>query len=167
MCKASWWKSGPNNYIWLTSCGWGLHDGPLTHNHIHTYRTIFCWIKSKDTRTINPSLQKWLMENVYKLPNHTKYVQGDFCHQIFHILLMGQILLYVPFHRSLHPFIHLAKTQRHKHGGCMQFQLPSCFGLHAKSHLSTPSQHLRKVTLLGFWWIGPMEFAPWLELLKK
>ncbi len=42
------------------------------------------------------------MEKVYRLSNHTKYVRGDFCHRIFHILLMGQILLYVPFHQSFH-----------------------------------------------------------------
>jgi hypothetical protein len=30
-----------------------------------------------------------------------------------------------------YPLIHLAKTQRHKHGRCMRFQLPPCFGLHA------------------------------------
>ncbi len=39
MCKATWWKSGPNNRTWLTSCGWSLHGGLLAHNHIHTYKT--------------------------------------------------------------------------------------------------------------------------------
>jgi hypothetical protein len=32
-------KIGPNNHASLTSCGWGVHGGPLAHNHIHTYKT--------------------------------------------------------------------------------------------------------------------------------
>jgi hypothetical protein len=41
MFKTSWWKSGPNNYTWLTSCGQGLYNGLSAHNHIHTYKTKF------------------------------------------------------------------------------------------------------------------------------
>ncbi len=112
---------------------------------------------------INLSLHKWPMEKVYRLLNHTKYVRGDFLSLNFSHLVEGtnSFVCSIPLEFA-YPLVHPAKTLRHKHGGCMQFKLPLCFGIHAETHFSTPSQHLRKVILssIGFWWIGTMEFAP-------
>jgi len=47
------------------------------------------WIKSKDTRMNNPSLQKWPMEKVYRLSNHTKYIQGDYLSSDFSQFVEG------------------------------------------------------------------------------
>jgi hypothetical protein len=64
------------------------------------------------------------------IPNMSKVI---FYCWFFYIFLKGQILGDVPFDRNLHiPFLlHPTKIQKHKHGGCTQFQLPPCFSLHA------------------------------------
>ncbi len=111
MCKASWWRSGPNNCVWLTSCGWGLHNGPLAHSHIYTYKTYFHWIKSKDISVTNSSLQKWLVEKVNQFLDHPKYIQGDYLSSIFAHFVEGANVFVCSVRLEFAcPFVHFPKT---------------------------------------------------------
>ncbi len=111
MCKASWWRSGPNNCVWLTSCGWGLHNGPLAHSHIYTYKTYFHWIKSKDMSVTNSSLQKWLVEKVNQFLDHPKYIQGDYLSSIFAHFVEGANVFVCSVRLEFAcPFVHFPKT---------------------------------------------------------
>ncbi len=132
MCKASWWKSGPHNHIFLTSCDWGLCNVlPIT-----TFISIkqnFHSIKSKNTRAINPKIYKndqW--KGFIGFKTILSVSEVIFYHQFFYILLKGQILGNVPLHHNMHiPLFTLQKLRNTSMGGCMQFQLPPSFGLHA------------------------------------
>jgi hypothetical protein len=53
MVKRDFNHNRSNNYTLLTSHGWGLHYGPLVHNHLHTYKTWIPFIQIKKT-------QRWL-----------------------------------------------------------------------------------------------------------
>ncbi len=114
MCKASWWKSGLKNRIWLTSCGWGLCGvvlRPIT-TFIPTKHN-FHSIKSKDTRFTNPRICKndrWKgfigFETIKSMSEMIFYCQ------FFYIFLKGQIFGDVPLDRSLHiPLFTLQKLR--------------------------------------------------------
>jgi len=104
MCKASWWKSGPNNCAWLTSwwkCVFVVVFQPIT-TFIPTKHN-FHSIKSKNTRMTNFRTCKndrWKgFISFETVPSMSKVI---FYRWVFYIFLRGQILGDVPFDHSLH-----------------------------------------------------------------
>jgi hypothetical protein len=86
-------------------------------------------IKSKDTRATNPRTCKY---DQWKGFIGFDDVRNDFLLSVFLHLVEGtNYWKCSTWPQFTYPLVHLAKTQKHEHGGCIQFQLSPCFGLHA------------------------------------
>jgi hypothetical protein len=103
MYRASWWKSGPINHAWLTSCVWVFMLVFRPRTTFIPTKHNFHSIKSKDTRVTN----LWTCENDQQkgfigfetILSMFKVI--IYC-WVFYIFLRGQILGDVPFNHSLH-----------------------------------------------------------------
>jgi hypothetical protein len=137
MCIAFWLRSGPNDYVlWIMS--WNSHDGLPFHTHIGTYKT---YIQSNKVRQDHVILdEKWKRKRKIRyelshIPSTTKVI---FDCWFFGLFLRGQVFVFVPLKWGLHILSFTFQNLWYSSmGNICNFQLPPCFGPHAKIHFST------------------------------
>ncbi len=170
MCKTSWWKSGPNNRTWFTSCGWGLCVGLLAHNHIHTYKTKFPFNQIKRHKNNQPyNLQKWQMESVISFETIPSMSKVIFYCQLFYILLRGKIFKGIPLHCSLHIPLFTLQRLKTRTWGMYAISIATLFWSPCLNPFFHTKSALKKgdFAWFGSRWIGIMEFTPCFKLLKE
>ncbi len=143
---------------------WSITTFILTKQSFHS-------LKSKDTRMTNLITCKnnqWkrfigfetipsMFEVIFLLLVFFTSCRGDKFLELFHLT---RVCI------SPHSPCRNSKTQA---WGMYAVSIATLFWPPTKTHLSTPSPHLRKVTLpgFGFRWIGTMKFNPCFELWKE